>query len=71
MSYSLYHAQALKADSNYLTGTCLSLNDQGNTSLVKGIIHPQPDDDTTWYYRDLFETLDQLEIPFTIGRRPV
>jgi hypothetical protein len=111
MSYSLYHAQALKADFNYLIGTCLPLHDKGNTSLVKGIvivgddgaciyeqmqcdslrkallddsylvskpwlfkyrvylIHHQLDDDTTWYYQDLFETLDQLGIPITTTRR--
>ena len=38
MSYSLYHAQALKADFNYLLGTCLPLYDQQHTSLVKGIV---------------------------------
>ncbi len=32
------------------------------------LVHQQLDDDTTLYYRDLFETLDQLGIPFTSGR---
>lgn len=32
------------------------------------LIHGQPEDATTLYYRDLSETLDQLGIPFTSGK---
>ncbi len=32
------------------------------------LIHQQLDDDTTLYYRELSESLDQLGIPFASGR---
>jgi len=32
------------------------------------LIHQQLDDDTTWYYRELAELLDQQGIPFIPGK---